>query len=96
MTMEMIIQGEIRPTLSQTLGSWTVSLGLWHLKTYNEVGNHREDWGNNTDSSKLRVTLEGTCGIGCEGGLRVLRESHPKSEEGKAIPLLSIVRHLWT
>lgn len=96
MTMEMIIQGEIRPTLSQTLGSWTVSLGLWHLKTYNEVGNHREYWANNTGSSKLRVTLEGTCGIGCEGGLRVLRESHPKREEGKAIPLLSIVRRLWT
>lgn len=91
MTMEMIIQGEIRPTLSQTLGSWSVSLNLWYLTTYNEVGNHREE-----TTPAAAVTLEGTCGIGREGSLRVLRESHPKSEEGKAIPLLSVVRRLWT
>lgn len=96
MTMEMIIQGEIRPTLSQILGTWTVSLDLRLFTTYNEIGNHREDSGNNTGSSKLRVTLKGTCGISCKGALRVLRESHPKSEDSKSIPLSSAARRRWT
>ena len=96
MTMEMIIEGEIRPTLSQILGTWTVSLYLRLFTAYNEVGNHREDSGNNSGSSKLRVTLEGTGGISCEGGLCVLRESHPESEDCKAIPLSSVARRSWT